>query len=125
MLGYMRNPTYANYANCPPKNKTHTTSATAIKNCLHDVGLLRNPSDWNKELPMLAIDLPADVESRLDALAKATGRTKAFYAKKAILDYLDDFEDVHLAEQRLMDVQTGRSRTYTLDEVERDLGLAD
>lgn len=74
---------------------------------------------------MLAIRLPAEVESRLDALAKATGRTKTFYAREAILEYLDDMEDIYLAEQRLADIRAGRSRVHSLDEVERDLGLAD
>lgn len=74
---------------------------------------------------MLAIRLPAEVENRLEALAKATGRTKTFYAREAILEYLDDLEDLYLAEQSLIDIRAGRSRTYTLEEVERDLGLAD
>lgn len=74
---------------------------------------------------MLAIRLPAEVESRLDALAKATGRTKTFYAREAILEYLDDMEDIYLAEQRLADIRAGRSRVHSLEEVERDLGLAD
>ena len=74
---------------------------------------------------MLAIRLPADIEERLERLAKATGRTKTFYAREAILEHLDDLEDVYLAEQRLIDLREGRSRTYTLDEVERDLGLED
>ena len=39
---------------------------------------------------MLAIRLPADIEARLDRLAKATGRTKTFYAREAILDHLDE-----------------------------------
>ena len=33
---------------------------------------------------MLALRLSADIEARLDALAKATGRTKSFYAREAI-----------------------------------------
>jgi RHH-type transcriptional regulator, rel operon repressor / antitoxin RelB len=74
---------------------------------------------------MLAIRLPTEVESRLEALAQATGRTKTFYARQAIVEHLNDLEDLYLAEQRLIDVRAGRSRTYTLDEVERDLGLAD
>lgn len=74
---------------------------------------------------MLAIRLPAEVENRLDALAKATGRTKTFYAREAILEHLDDLEDLYLAEQRLVEIRTGRSKTYTLEEVERSLGLAD
>ena len=74
---------------------------------------------------MLAIRLPADVENRLDVLAKATGRTKTFYAREAILEHLDDLEDLYLAEQRLIDNRAGKSKTYTLDEVVKDLGLED
>ncbi|WP_297482877.1 DUF6290 family protein [Ferrovum sp.] len=74
---------------------------------------------------MLAIRLPAEVEDRLEALAKATGRTKTFYAREAILEHLDDLEDLYLAEQRLIEHLAGRSQSYSLDEVERRLGLAD
>ncbi len=72
---------------------------------------------------MLALRLPPDVEQRLDDLARRTGRTKSFYAREAILEHLDDLEDAYLAAQRLDDLRAGRSRSYTLDEVERDLGL--
>ena len=74
---------------------------------------------------MLAIRLPTDIEERLDRLAKATGRTKTFYAREAIVEHLDEFEDLYLAEQRLIDNRSGRSRTYTLEEVERELGRGD
>lgn len=73
---------------------------------------------------MLAIRLPENIEKRLDRLAKRTGRTKTYYAREAILAHLKDLEDLYLAEQRLTALRAGRSRTYTLDEVERDLGLA-
>lgn len=66
---------------------------------------------------MLAIRLPAEIEERLDALAKATGRTKTFYAREAILEHLRDLEDLYLAEQRLIDIQSGKTRTLPLDEV--------
>lgn len=74
---------------------------------------------------MIAIRLPSEIEDRLDALAKATGRTKTFYVREAILEHLEDLEDLYLAEKSLIDIRAGRSRTHTLDEVERDLGLAD
>ncbi len=74
---------------------------------------------------MLAIRLPEDIESRLNHLAQVTGRSKSFYVREAIKEHLDDLEDLYLAEQRLIDVRTGRSRTYNLEEIERDLGLAD
>lgn len=73
---------------------------------------------------MLAIRLPADIESRLDALAAATGRTKTFYAREAILEHLDDLEDIYLAERRLEEFRAGRSRSHSVEDVERDLGLA-
>ena len=74
---------------------------------------------------MLTIRLPADIEERLEQLAKATGRTKTFYAREAIILHLEDLEDVYLAEQALIELREGRSRTYTLEEVARDLGLED
>ena len=74
---------------------------------------------------MLSIRLSAETETRLDELAKKTGRTKTWYARKVIEDNLDDLEDLYLAEQELIEVRAGRSKTRTLDEVERDLGLAD
>lgn len=74
---------------------------------------------------MLAVKLPLEIETRLDALAKRTGRTMTFYVQEAILEHLDDLEDIYLAEQRLEDLRAGRTHTLTLDEVERDLGLAD
>ena len=72
---------------------------------------------------MLAVRLPEEIEHRLVNLAKKTGRTKSFYAREAILEYLDDLEDIYLAEKRLEDLRAGRSRTYTLEEVEKELGL--
>ncbi|SPF45917.1 Anti-toxin-like protein [Syntrophobacter sp. SbD1] len=74
---------------------------------------------------MLAIRLPAEIESRLEALAKATGRTKTFYAREAIVEYIEDLEDIYLAEKVVERIRRGEERTYTLDEVERELGLAD
>lgn len=71
---------------------------------------------------MLAIQLPDDIEQRLDALAKATGRSKESYLQEAIVEYLGDLEDFHLAERRLAEIRAG---TASLAEVERDLGLAD
>ena len=72
---------------------------------------------------MLAIRLPADIEKRLDQLAKRTGRTKTWYARQAILNHLEDLEDEYLALKELRAIREGRSKTYTLEEVERSLGL--
>ncbi len=73
---------------------------------------------------MLAIRLPADIESRLEALAKETGRTKTYYAREAILRYLEDLEDVYLAEAVIERVDAGQEQVFSLEEVEKELGLA-
>lgn len=74
---------------------------------------------------MLSIQLPNDVETRLGQLARRTGRSEESWAKEAIQEYLDDLDDLLIAEQRSEDLRAGRSRAYTLEEVERELGLAD
>ena len=66
---------------------------------------------------MLALRLPSDLEKRLAALAKKTGRTKSFYAREAILCHIEDLEDYHLARHRL-----ARNATpVTLEELEEEL----
>lgn len=72
---------------------------------------------------MIAIRLPPDVEARLDALAKLTGRTKTFLVREAILEHLNDLEDLYLAEQRLTDLRTGRTQTVSLEAVMQRHGL--
>ncbi len=72
---------------------------------------------------MLAIRLPEEIEKRLDALSKATGRTKTYYAREAILEHLDDLEDIYLSEQRLADLKAGKSSTISLGEVMKLNGL--
>lgn len=73
----------------------------------------------------ISIRLPDELAKRLEKLAKRTGRTKSFYVTKAIEEHLQDLEDLYIAEQRLIDLRAGRSRTYTTREVERELGLED
>ena len=68
---------------------------------------------------MLAIRLDTDTEKRLDRLAKKTGRTKTFYAREAILEHLDDLEDIYLATRRLQ----RPAKTYSAQDVKDELGL--
>jgi RHH-type rel operon transcriptional repressor/antitoxin RelB len=72
---------------------------------------------------MLAIRLPEKIEKRLGRLAKRTGRTKTYYAREAILQYLDDLEDIYLAEKELADVRSGRSRPIPIEKIMRRYGL--
>ena len=74
---------------------------------------------------MLAIQLPKDVEARLDEVAQRTGQSKEFHAREAILAHLADLEDLYQAEQIALRIRSGEETTSTLDDVESRLGLAD
>jgi RHH-type transcriptional regulator, rel operon repressor / antitoxin RelB len=66
---------------------------------------------------MLAIRLPQAIEKRLEKLARRTGRTKSFYVREAILEHLDDLEDLYLAEKSLERIQRGEEKTVSLEEL--------
>jgi len=75
--------------------------------------------------PITGIRLPDDIQTRLDVLAKRTGRTKSFYVREAIDRYLEDMEDVYMADTVLQRIRDGKEKVYTQDEVGKRLGLAD
>lgn len=72
---------------------------------------------------MLAIRLPDEIEDRLGRLAKATGRTKTFYAREAILEHLADLEELYLAEKRLAAIKAGKEKVHTSAAMRKELGL--
>lgn len=72
-----------------------------------------------------SIRLDPEIEQRLDHLAAQTGRTKAYYLRELITNGLEDLEDYYLAAATLERIRKGKERVFTLEEVERDLGLAD
>ena len=73
----------------------------------------------------VSLRLPEGLKSRLDKLAKRTGRSKTYYMIEAISEKLEDLEDLYLAEARTLALRAGRSRTYTQEEMEKRYGLAD
>jgi RHH-type transcriptional regulator, rel operon repressor / antitoxin RelB len=72
-----------------------------------------------------SIRLDAATEQRLDHLAAQTGRTKAFYLRELVANGLADLEDFYLASSTMERVRKGQEQIFSLDDVERDLGLAD
>jgi RHH-type rel operon transcriptional repressor/antitoxin RelB len=71
-----------------------------------------------------SIRLDSATEQRLDNLAAKTGRTKAYYLRELVKNGLENLEDYYLAAATMERVRKGEEPVYTLDEVERDLGLA-
>ena len=71
------------------------------------------------------IRIPEEMNERLRRLAAETGRSKSYYIRKALAQGLEDMEDAYLADERLTELRAGRSRTHSLAEAEKRLGLAD
>lgn len=70
-----------------------------------------------------SVRLDPAVEARLQKLAEATGRTKAFYLRELIEQGIDDLEDAYLGAAVLERIRSGKEQTYSLNEVVAELGL--
>jgi RHH-type rel operon transcriptional repressor/antitoxin RelB len=72
-----------------------------------------------------SIRLSDELDSRLERLARLTGRSKSFYVKHAIEEQIEDLEDLYLASKVAKRVAEGRERLIALEDLERELDLAD
>ena len=70
---------------------------------------------------MLAVRLDPDMEEELNKLSKETGRSKSYYVKQAIENYLEDREDYLLA----LSVLEKKEPRKSIKEVRKELGLDD
>jgi RHH-type rel operon transcriptional repressor/antitoxin RelB len=68
---------------------------------------------------MLTVRLSRKLETRLNKLAKRTGRPKSYFAKKALESFLDEQEDYLIALSRL----ENKMPSIPLEEVVKRLGL--
>jgi RHH-type rel operon transcriptional repressor/antitoxin RelB len=68
---------------------------------------------------MLTVRLSPKLETRLNKLAKKTGRPKSYFAKKALESFLDEQEDYLIALSRL----ENKMPSIPLEEVVKRLGL--
>lgn len=65
-----------------------------------------------------------DLNARLERLAKLTGRSKTFYVREAVTAHIDDLEDIYLADQVMERLESNVETLHSLEDVERELGLA-
>lgn len=68
----------------------------------------------------LTVRLSDEQERALEKLAADTGRTKSYYVKQALDQFLEDRADYLTA---LAALEADDGRRFTLDEVRRELGL--
>ncbi|EFK09563.1 putative toxin-antitoxin system, antitoxin component, ribbon-helix-helix domain protein [delta proteobacterium NaphS2] len=68
---------------------------------------------------MLAIRLDKEIEQELDMLAKVRGSNRSAVVREAILQYLEDNEDLALAKQAVSQMKS----TKSLKQLRKELGL--
>ena len=64
---------------------------------------------------MLAVRIPEELETRLENLARLTGRPKSYYVREALHTHLEEIEDTYTALYRL----EHPAKRWTLDEIEQ------
>jgi RHH-type rel operon transcriptional repressor/antitoxin RelB len=69
----------------------------------------------------MAVQIPAEIESRIDALADRTGESRDDLVREALLAYLEDMDDVAIAREHLIHPDD----TLSLQEMKKNLGLDD
>ena len=68
---------------------------------------------------MLAIRLDKEIEQELDLVAKVRGSNRSAVVREAILQYLEDNEDLELARQAEFQTRSRKS----LKQLRKELGL--
>ncbi len=63
---------------------------------------------------MTDLRLPPEITDRLEALARRTGRSASDHASEAILDHLENLEDLEIAERRLEAHRRGEDEAIPL-----------
>ena len=70
---------------------------------------------------ILSVRIEEVLGERLERLAQYTHRSKSFYVKEALMNYMDNLEDIYIAEKRLEDLRAGRETVLSSQDMWNDL----
>lgn len=74
---------------------------------------------------MITLQLPPELETQLQNLARETRQPLETLVAQALADYLEDREDLRRAEQSLAKLRAGSSRLIPLEELIARYGMED
>ncbi|MGV0349973.1 type II toxin-antitoxin system RelB family antitoxin [Corynebacterium guaraldiae] len=72
---------------------------------------------------VISLRIDAEQKERLDSLASKTGRSGAFYLRKALDAYLDQLEYVYTLEAEAEAARRGELETISLEDLEAECGV--
>ena len=74
---------------------------------------------------MMTIRLPENMDKRLSELAKETHRSKSYYVKQAIEEFLEEREDYLLALAAMERFEKGEEKAIPFEEILKKYGMED
>jgi RHH-type rel operon transcriptional repressor/antitoxin RelB len=72
---------------------------------------------------MLALELPLELEARLEELAALTARSKSDIVQEALIEHIDDIEDLAVARQRLIESRARGEKFIPLEQLIERYGM--
>jgi RHH-type transcriptional regulator, rel operon repressor / antitoxin RelB len=72
---------------------------------------------------MLALELHPELEARLEELAALTARSQSDIVKEALIEHIDDIEDLAVARQRLIESRTRGEKFIPLEQLIERYGM--
>ena len=72
---------------------------------------------------MLALELPPELEARLEELAALTARSKSDIVQEALIEQIDDIEDLAVARRRLIESRARGEKFIPLEQLIERYGM--
>lgn len=67
-------------------------------------------------MKQMSVRLSDEMYERLRSLADRTGRSATYYLREAVVEHLEDLEDVYMAEQTLERIRRGEEQVVDAEE---------
>jgi RHH-type rel operon transcriptional repressor/antitoxin RelB len=72
---------------------------------------------------MFALELHPELEARLEELAALTARSKSDIVQEALIEHIDDIEDLAVARQRLIESRSRGEKFIPLEQLIERYGM--
>jgi RHH-type rel operon transcriptional repressor/antitoxin RelB len=72
---------------------------------------------------MLALELHPELEARLEEVAALTARSKSDIVQEALIEHIDDIEDLAVARQRLIESRARGEKFIPLEQLIKRHGM--
>jgi RHH-type transcriptional regulator, rel operon repressor / antitoxin RelB len=72
---------------------------------------------------MFALELSRELEARLEELAALTARSKSDIVQEALIEHIDDIEDLAVARQRLIESRARGEKFIPLEQLIERYGM--